>query len=107
MHKAKGREIVRCEGHAPGKKFIGDASQGILVAFLAGSATKLLGGHVFSSFHGRPILVTCLRDGCNTKIGQKSIPIGVEEDISRFEFTVKDILVVGIVQCLSNLGQNF
>src|SRR6266702_3566584 len=89
------------------QQFVGHTTQCILIALYAHLPLELLRGHVCrcSTPTDVPGSSSC-EDHGNTKVGKERIALSVEEDVAGFEVTVYDILLVGIVECLSDLVDN-
>ena len=88
------------------KHFIGNTGQGVLIAFLADHALKLLRGHIWRGTTGIYMLDTgSFQHGCNAEIAQQSIIIAIKEDILRFKITVDEFPADELVVKLHRSGQ--
>src|ERR1700694_1762932 len=86
-----------------GKEFIGYAAQGILVAQLAPADGTL------KLFWRQVRVCTALIIGLSlncgqAEIGEQRFTAGIVEDMFRFELAMNNLLLVGIVKRLPNLG---
>src|SRR2546426_6560791 len=85
------------------QEFIGNTAERILVTCFARRPAKLLRGHVWRSASDGALANT---DGIkhfgNAKVSKECFTFGVEENIFRFEVAMNDILLVGMLERLSD-----
>src|SRR5713101_2282506 len=104
MLKHQCNEIGSGEWFEPGKEFIGNAAQGILVTLPANLTLKLLRCHVVRGASDGGLFDTrCRQDGGDAEVCQQRFSFGIEEDIFWFEVTMNDILLMGILERLTDL----
>ena len=86
-----------------GKEFIGYAAQGILVAQLAPADGNL--ELFWRQIRVCTALIVRLSLNCSQpEIGEQRFTAGIVENMFRFELAMNNLLLVGIVKRLPNLG---
>src|SRR6266702_6619771 len=85
-------------------QLVGNATKRKLVALLADYPLKLLWCHIGWGSIGVDKGGT-FEEHSDPKIGQHDLPFGIEEDIRWFQITMHDVVLMGIVQSLSDLGE--
>ena len=88
-----------------GHQFVGNAPERKLVALLADNPLKLFWCHVGWGSIGVDKRGT-FEEHSDPKIGQHDLSFGIEEDVRWFQITMHDIMLMGMVQSLSDLGEN-
>jgi hypothetical protein len=107
MHGDDDSKIGGVERKLASDKLVGETSQCVLIAFFADCSLKLFGGHVVKGAdNGGALHAFGRQSGGDAKIGQESFTSGIEEDIFWFNVAVDDVLVVGELERLPDLGED-
>ena len=101
------RKVGGEKWYLSGKEFIGDTTQGILIAFLGHPALKLFGRHVREGVSMmRMISAKCIHSCDETKVGQECAIPGIKKDIFRFEVAMNNVHLMSILKSLPHLGKD-
>src|SRR5579872_1322273 len=103
---AKREEIGCAKGQPTCYQLVSDAAERVLIALFTDGAAKLLRGHVGGSANGGTMFAAVCQHCRDAKIGQQGIAVGMKKYIGGFEVAMDDILLVCILQRLSNLPQD-
>lgn len=88
-----------------GQQLVGNAPERKLIALLADNPLKLLWCHIGWGSIGVDKCSTFEEHG-DPEISQHDLSSGIEEDVGWFQITMHDAMLMGMVQGLSNLGEN-